>query len=101
MDYELVLKSARIDDEKPLVDIGIESGKVVKIGNNLKGQREIDLGGDVVTPTFFESHIHMVKALLDKVKPNLEGTLAGAISITGISNMMRYEEELKRYLICS
>ncbi len=93
MDYELVLKSARIDDEKPLVDIGIESGKVVKIGNNLKGQREIDLGGDVVTPTFFESHIHMVKALLDKVKPNLEGTLAGAISITGsLKKNFEYDE---------
>ena len=83
MDYELVLKNARIDDEKPLVDIGIENGKIAKIGNNLRGQREIDLGGDVVTPTFIESHIHMTKALLDKVKPNLEGTLAGAISITG------------------
>ncbi len=93
MDYELVLKSARIDDEKPLVDIGIESGKIAKIGNNLKGQREIDLGGDVVTPTFFESHIHMIKALLDKVKPNLEGTLAGAISITGsLKKNFEYDE---------
>ena len=93
MDYELVLKSARIDDEKPLVDIGIESGKIAKIGINLKGQREIDLGGNVVTPTFFESHIHMIKALLDKVKPNLEGTLAGAISITGsLKKNFEYDE---------
>ena len=97
MDYELVLKGARIDDEKPLVDIGIENGKIAKIGENLKGQREIDLGGDVVTPTFFESHIHMVKALLDKVKPNLEGTLAGAISITGsLKKSFEYDEVRKR-----
>ncbi|MEM0130095.1 MAG: amidohydrolase family protein [Thermoplasmatales archaeon] len=94
---ELVLKNARIQDDKPLVDIGLANGKIASIGSNLKGDAEIDLGGDVVVPTFIESHIHLDKALLERVKPNLEGTLAGAIKITGeLKESFQYDEVMKR-----
>ena len=83
MTNDLVLKNARIDDEQPLVDIGIEKGKIIEIGKDVKGDSQIDLNGDVVVPSFIESHIHLEKALLERVKPNLEGTLAGAIKTTG------------------
>jgi cytosine deaminase len=83
MPYDWILKNARVDDEKPLVDIAIEKGKIAAMGPGLKGDNEIDLGGDVVVPTFVESHIHLDKALLERVKPNKEGTLAGAIKTTG------------------
>jgi cytosine deaminase len=97
LDYKLVIKNARIDDKMPLVDIGIENGKIAKIGTGLSGDREIDVQGDVVTPSFMESHIHLTKALLDKIKPNLEGTLAGAISITGsLKRNFEYDEVRSR-----
>jgi cytosine deaminase len=83
MTNDWVLKNARIDDEQPLVDIGIEKGKISEIGKDVKGDSQIDLNGDVVVPSFIETHIHLDKALLERVKPNLEGTLAGAIRTTG------------------
>ncbi len=94
---ELVLKDARVDDDKPLVDIAITGGKIKEIGKNLEGDRVYDVGGDVVVPSFIEAHIHMDKALLEVVKPNLEGTLAGAIKITGeLKKGFEDEEVYKR-----
>lgn len=70
MSYSLVIKNALIQDGKPLVDIGIEKGKISKIGSNLEGEQVIDVNGDAVVPTFIEMHIHLDKALLERVKPN-------------------------------
>lgn len=95
--YDLVIKNARIDDDKPLTDIGISGGKVAKIGNDLTSLNVVDANGDVVVPTFIESHIHLDKALLERVKPNIEGTLAGAIRITGeLKKGFQYDEVLAR-----
>ena len=96
-EMELVIKNARIEDEKPLVDIGVSEGKIAEIGSGLKGKNTIDVKGDVVVPTFIESHIHLDKALLERVRPNVEGTLAGAIKITGeLKKGFQYDEVLKR-----
>ena len=96
-EMELVIKNARIEDEKPLVDIGVSEGKIAESGSGLRGKNTIDVKGDVVVPTFIESHIHLDKALLERVKPNVEGTLAGAIKITGeLKKGFQYDEVLKR-----
>ncbi|MGC8514760.1 MAG: amidohydrolase family protein [Thermoplasmata archaeon] len=96
-DFDLVIKRARIDDDKDLVDIGISGGKISKIDKNLSSANVIDVNGDVVVPSFIESHIHLDKALLERVKPNLEGTLAGAIKITGeLKKGFQYDEVLAR-----
>jgi cytosine deaminase len=83
MPHNLVIKNALVADGKPLVDIGIDKGKITKIGPKLEGEHVIDVNGDAVVPTFIETHIHLDKALLERVKPNREGTLAGAIKTTG------------------
>jgi cytosine deaminase len=96
-DFDLVIKRARIDDDKDLIDIGISGGKISKIDKNLSAANVIDVNGDVVVPSFIESHIHLDKALLERVKPNLEGTLAGAIKITGeLKKGFQYDEVLAR-----
>jgi cytosine deaminase len=95
--FDLVIKRARVDDDKDLVDIGISGGKISKIDKNLSAANVIDVNGDVVVPSFIESHIHLDKALLERVKPNLEGTLAGAIKITGeLKKGFQYDEVLAR-----
>ena len=97
VEMELVIKNARIEDGKPLVDIGVAGGKIASIGSGLKGKNTIDVAGDVVVPTFIESHIHLDKALLERVRPNVEGTLAGAIKITGeLKKGFQYDEVLAR-----
>ncbi|MEM3192167.1 MAG: amidohydrolase family protein [Candidatus Micrarchaeia archaeon] len=96
-EYDLVIKGARINDESNLVDIGISEGKIARIDRKLSGRNIIDVNGDVVVPSFIESHIHLDKALLERVRPNLEGTLASAIRITGeLKKGFQYEEVLSR-----
>ncbi|MEM3851566.1 MAG: amidohydrolase family protein [Methanomassiliicoccales archaeon] len=96
-EMELVVANARIDDSKPLADIGVSNGRIAEIGKGLKGKTVIDADGDVVVPTFVESHIHLDKALLEKVRPNLEGTLSAAIRITGeLKKGFQYDEVLSR-----
>lgn len=95
--FDLVIKGARVDDEKDLVDIGISEGKISQIDKDLSASSIIDVNGDVVAPSFIESHIHLDKALLERVKPNVEGTLAGAIKITGeLKKGFQYDEVLNR-----
>ena len=43
----------------------------------------LDVAGRLVLPGFVESHLHLDKAHLDSLEPNPDGTLAGAIAVTG------------------
>lgn len=81
---DLVLRDARIDDDTETVDIAVSDGVITAIGPRLRevGVDEIDCAGRVVIPGLIESHLHLDKALLDAERPNLEGTLAGAITVT-------------------
>lgn len=97
LEHNLVIRNARIEDERPLVDIAIDDGTIAAIGTGLRGREILDVTGDVVVPTFIESHIHLDKALLDRVRPNAEGTLAGAIRVTGeLKQEFRRDEVLAR-----
>lgn len=82
---DLVLHAVRIHDDAELVDIVVDDGRIVSIGPRRpeRGAKEIDCAGRVVIPGLIESHLHLDKALLDRERPNLEGTLAGAITVTG------------------
>ncbi|GAA3698214.1 amidohydrolase family protein [Gordonia hankookensis] len=82
---DLILRAARMVDDAPLVDIAVEGGRIVEISPRCgsAAREEIDCAGRVVIPGLIESHLHLDKALLDKEKPNRDGTLAGAIEVTG------------------
>jgi cytosine deaminase len=97
MVHELVIRGARIAQGRPLQDIGVDKGKISAVGAGLEGDRLIDVAGDVVVPSFVESHIHIDKALLERIKPNVEGTLMGAIKNTGeLKKQFREDEVLTR-----
>lgn len=86
---DLLLRRARTADDAPLVDIVIRDGRIVALApdaagdHDVAGIEELDCAGRVVIPGLIESHLHLDKALLDRERPNLEGTLAGAIAVTG------------------
>lgn len=82
---DLIVRGARLTDAGPLVDIAIEDGRIAEIGEHLPGlgTEEIECSGRVVIPGLIESHLHLDKALLDEERPNPDGTLAGAIEVTG------------------
>lgn len=83
---DTILRNLRLDDAapggapSPLVDIGIEDGRIAAIEPNLAAKgREIDAGGRLVSPGFVETHIHLDKScILDRCKSE-RGDLEEAI----------------------
>jgi len=82
---DLVLRNATLPDGRR-ADIGIEGGRIAAVEPALaqKGAREIDVGGDLVTPPFVDAHFHMDATLsygLPRV--NESGTLLEGIALWG------------------
>lgn len=82
----MLIRNARIADDKELKDILMQNGIIVNIAPKLEEdeEAEIDARGNVVIPPLIESHIHPDKAFLEERKPNISGTLDEAIKNTGI-----------------
>lgn len=78
---DTILRNACVDDRPnaPLVDIGIEQGRIAAIQPDLAADAEtIDVGERLVSPGFVETHIHLDKScILDRVNP--QGGLDAAI----------------------
>ena len=65
MGYSLLIKNAltRFSQNKPL-SIGIEGGKIAAIGADLPekdAEKVIDAGGNLVTESFVNGHLHLCK----------------------------------------
>jgi cytosine deaminase len=83
----LLLRNARIDDDKNLFDILVKDGHIADVAAQIPSDpstKELDVRGDVVIPTLVESHLHPDKAFLEERMPNISGTLAEAIRNTGM-----------------
>lgn len=82
---DLLIRNARVWDDRDAVDIGIEDGAVTALEPRLdvSAGRVIDAGGRAVLPGFCEPHLHLDKALLYRRQPARDGTLEEAIRLTG------------------
>ncbi len=83
---DLVIRNASLPDGRLDTDIAIEHGRIAAVGPRLPvtGAREIDAGGDLVTPPFVDAHFHMDATLsygLPRV--NQSGTLLEGIALWG------------------
>jgi cytosine deaminase len=83
---DLVIRNASLADGRRHIDIAIEGGRIAAVDANLplRGAREIDAGGDLVTPPFVDAHFHMDATLsygLPRV--NASGTLLEGIALWG------------------
>ena len=82
---DLVFRNATLADGRK-VDIGIAGATIAAVEPALpqRGAREIDVGGDLVTPPFVDAHFHMDATLsygLPRV--NESGTLLEGIALWG------------------
>jgi cytosine/creatinine deaminase len=80
--YQLILRGARLGDE--VVDVGIEGGRIGRIGAGIEGraEREIEAEGRLVSPPFIESHVHLDTTLTaGEPRWNESGTLFEGIQI--------------------
>ncbi len=93
---DMIIRRVRIDDEQPLVDIGIEAGRIVAIEETIdkQGDEEIDAEGRVALPGFIEPHLHLDKAFLHRRMPARFGTLEEAIRVTGILKSKQEKEDV-------
>ena len=84
----LLLKNVHLDDYPEAQDVLMENGTISKVApagtlTDVPSEDVLDCEGRAVVPGFVETHLHLDKALLDERMPNLAGTLAGAIKVTG------------------
>src|SRR5690625_3105026 len=81
---DLIIRNATLTNSKGHYDIGIKNGKFNKIERNieLKAETEIDANGNLVSPPFVESHVHLDSALSAGIpRFNQSGTLLEAIHL--------------------
>jgi cytosine deaminase len=96
---DLVIRNASLPDGRRQVDIAIEGGRIAALGPALpvRAAREIDAGGDLVTPPFVDAHFHMDATLsygLPRV--NQSGTLLEGIALWGELKPTLLQEALIR-----
>ncbi|MDB5936152.1 MAG: cytosine deaminase [Massilia sp.] len=94
---DLVIRNASLPDGRRQIDIAIEHGRIAALGPQLAlhGAREIDAGGDLVTPPFVDAHFHMDATLsygLPRV--NQSGTLLEGIALWGELKPVLQQEAL-------
>ena len=65
---QLVIKNANVvnvlSEEIHKADIAIEDGIIVGIGEDYHGEKEIDINGAFVTPSFIDGHVHLESAMV-------------------------------------
>ncbi|MFV8281235.1 hypothetical protein ACNKXS_06805, partial [Christiangramia marina] len=99
--YDLEIKNARIEGYEDLVNIRILDGEIAKIDSVFANSSEeitllnsYDAKGHLVSPGFFESHIHLDKAcILDRCTIE-EGTLEEAVEQTGKAKKSFTEDDV-------
>jgi cytosine deaminase len=93
---DMIIRQVRIEDDKPLVDIGILDGRIIAIEEHIdwRGDEEIDAEGRVALPGFIEPHLHLDKAFLHRRMPPRSGTLDEAIRVTGILKSHQEREDV-------
>ena len=69
-----VYKNVRLKGKKDLIDILVEDGVFKKIGNNIQGDKEVDLKGNLVLPPYVDPHIHLDYVFTAKKDGALNGT---------------------------
>jgi cytosine deaminase len=83
---DIVIRNASLPDGSRHADIAVADGRILAVGPALalRGAREIDAAGDLVTPPFVDAHFHMDATLsygLPRV--NASGTLLEGIALWG------------------
>lgn len=65
---DLVIKNANIvnvlSEEIHKADIAIKDGIIAGIGENYSGEKEIDIQGAYVTPSFIDGHVHLESTMM-------------------------------------
>jgi len=94
---DLIIRNARLADRaqsEPLMDIGIENGRIVAIGPRLAAQAPIyDAKGCVACAGLIETHIHLDKSrIIERCAPQERRTLSPVLGVTPLKKDMSVED---------
>ncbi|MEJ8473724.1 amidohydrolase family protein [Roseibium algae] len=94
--FDLLIRSVRLNENGGPVDLAIENGRVAKIGRNLvcEAVEAFDGEGKFAFPGFVETHIHLDKAGILSRCTLCKGTLAEAVSETAKAKAEFTEEDV-------
>ncbi len=85
MPYDLLIRHARLHRREGLFDLAIQDGRFARIAPDLgtaTAAREIDAAGNLVSPPFIDSHVHLDAVLtVGQPRYNTSGTLLEGIQI--------------------
>src|SRR5256884_856397 len=100
MQYDLIIRHARLHRHDGFVDIAVKDGRFAKIAGELSShsaQREIDAAGRLVVPPFIDAHVHL-DAVLTVGQPhyNATGTLLEGIQIWSERKRSLTREDVKK-----
>lgn len=98
MSYSLLLRNCSLDNNAPPVDIGIDGDTITAIAPNLSGDAltTLDAQGQLVSPPFVESHIHLDSVLTaGEPRWNESGTLFEGIQIWSERKQTLTREDVK------
>ncbi len=98
---DLIIRNARLAGSpsgQPLMDIGIERGRIVAIERGLAAQSETyDAKGCLVCAGLVETHIHIDKSrIIDRCAPQPRRTLSPVTGVAPIKHTMTLEDTYKR-----
>jgi cytosine deaminase len=85
MQYDLIIRRARLHRRERLVDIAVKDEQFARVANELSSDiatREIDAAGKLVSPPFIDAHVHLDAVLtVGQPRYNSSGTLLEGIQI--------------------
>src|SRR5947208_3430336 len=100
MQYDLIIRHARLHRHDGFTDIAVKDGRFVKIASELSSdsaQREIDAAGRLVVPPFIDAHVHLDAVLtVGQPRYNATGTLLEGIQIWSERKQSLTREDVKR-----
>ncbi len=103
MQYDLIIRHARLHRRQELVDIAVQDGRFARVSGDLssdRAAREIDAAGRLVSPPFIDAHVHLDAVLtVGQPRYNTSGTLLEGIQIWSERKPSLTRENVKRRVL--
>lgn len=100
MQYDLLVRHARLPHDPHLVDIAVKDGLFARVGPELSqasATRELDVAGRLLVPPFIDAHVHLDAVLtVGQPRHNSTGTLLEGIQIWSERKPSLTLEDVKR-----
>ncbi len=103
-DFDLVVREGTLvtAGTRAVADLGIAAGRIVQIGGDMAGYRELEANGSLVTPGGVDPHVHLTNpsradtgiVWVDDFESGTRAALAGGVTTVGNMSFCERDETL-------